>query len=73
VIANLGALRTTFDRFRDDFELVGKHLTHAYGKYGEADKRLEKLDARLEQAGDMHVELAAADPPSALPRALDAA
>jgi DNA recombination protein RmuC len=73
VIANLGALRTTFDRFRDDFELVGKHLTHAYGKYGEADKRLEKLDARLEQAGDMQVPLAAAEPPPALPRALDAA
>ncbi|HTO25111.1 MAG TPA: DNA recombination protein RmuC [Gaiellaceae bacterium] len=73
VIANLGALRTTFDRFREDFELVGKHLSHAYGKYGEADKRLEKLDAKLEQAGEMQVELAPAEPPAALPRALDAA
>ena len=73
VIANLAALQTTYDRFREDFELVGKHLTHAYSKYGEADKRLDKFEAKLEQASEMQVELDPAEPPASLPRALDAA
>ena len=57
VMANLAALRTDFDRFRDDFELVGKHLSHAHGKYADADKRLDKLEAKLERASEMQVEL----------------
>jgi DNA recombination protein RmuC len=73
VIANLAALQTTYDRFREDFELVGKHLTHAYSKYGEADKRLDKFEAKLEQASEMQAELDPAEPPASLPRALDAA
>lgn len=72
VIANLGALQTAYDRFKDEFELVGKHLSHAHGKFNDADKRLDKFEAKLEQASEMQVELGSPEPP-ALPRALDAA
>jgi len=72
VIANLGALQTEYDRFKDEFELVGKHLSHAHGKFNDADKRLDKLEAKLERASEMQVELGSPEPP-ALPRALDAA
>jgi DNA recombination protein RmuC len=72
VIANLGALQTEYDRFKDEFELVGKHLSHAHGKFNDADKRLDKFEAKLERASEMQVELGSPEPP-ALPRALDAA
>jgi len=72
VIANLGALQTAYDRFKEEFDLVGKHLSHAHGKYNDADKRLDKFEAKLEQASEMQVELGSPEPP-ALPRALDAA
>ena len=65
-------LLTDFDRFREDFELVGKHLSNAQGKYASAEKRLDKFETRLEQAGEQQAELAAPEPP-AIPRALDAA
>jgi DNA recombination protein RmuC len=65
-------LLTDFDRFREDFELVGKHLSNAQGKYASAEKRLDKFETKLEQAGEQQAELTAPEPP-ALPRALDAA
>src|SRR5438105_5896941 len=39
-----------FGRFRQDFDVVGKHLGNAQTKFGESDRRLERLEARLEQA-----------------------
>ena len=35
--------RRTSSRFRTDFEVVGKHIGNAQSKYGEADRRLERL------------------------------
>jgi len=72
VMAYCAALQKDFGKFRDDFELVGKHLSHAQGKYADADKRLDRFETRLERAADLEVESAPAEPP-ALPRALDAA
>ncbi|HZS24916.1 MAG TPA: DNA recombination protein RmuC [Gaiellaceae bacterium] len=61
-----------FDKFRDDFEVVGRHLSNAQGKFATAEKRLDKFEAKLEQASDQQAELTTPEPP-ALPRALDAA
>jgi DNA anti-recombination protein RmuC len=61
-----------FDRFREDFDLVGKHLSNAQGKFASAEKRLDKFETKLEQASEQEAELTAPEPP-ALPRALDAA
>jgi DNA recombination protein RmuC len=47
ILKGLAQLSGDFDRFRSDFELVGKHLTNMRTKYDDADKRLEKFDDRL--------------------------
>jgi DNA recombination protein RmuC len=72
VMAYCAALQKDFGKFREDFELVGTHLSRAQSKYAEADKRLDRFETRLERAADLEVEAAPAEPP-ALPRALDAA
>ena len=72
VMKSIAALHTDFGRFRDEFEVVGKHLANAQSKYAEADKRLDRFGSKLERAADHQVEAAEPEPP-ALPRALDAA
>lgn len=72
VMAYCAALQKDFGKFREDFELVGTHLSRAQSKYAEADKRLDRFETRLERAADLEVDAAPAEPP-ALPRALDAA
>jgi DNA recombination protein RmuC len=72
VMAYCAQLQKDFARFKDDFEVVGKHLGHAQSKYGEAEKRLDRFEGRLERATDQEeVEAPMLEP--ALPRALDAA
>jgi DNA recombination protein RmuC len=71
VMAYCAALQQDFGRFREDFELVGKHLSNAQSKYVSADKRLDRFETRLDRASDQQqVDVAPAEPP-ALPRALD--
>jgi DNA recombination protein RmuC len=67
VMAYLADLRKDFSRFREDFELVGTHLGRAHSKYGDAEKRLDRFDGKLEQASERDA-LEAATPPE-LPRA----
>jgi DNA recombination protein RmuC len=75
VMAYCGQLAKDFSRFKDDFDVVGKHLGNAQGRFGEAQRRLERFEARLEQAVDED----ALDERAALPlageqlRAIDAA
>ena len=65
VMAYLADLRKDFARFREDFELVGTHLGRAHTKYGDAEKRLDRFDGKLEQAAEQEsLEVAA---PSGLP------
>lgn len=73
VMAYCAQLGKDFERFRADFEVVGKHIGHAQAKYGEADRRLERFGMNLERAAEW--ETAAVEPAEAreLPRALDAA
>jgi DNA recombination protein RmuC len=72
VMAYCAQLSKDFGRFRQDFDVVGKHIGNAASKYSEADRRLERFETRLEQA----TEATELDEPAAaqeLPRALDAA
>jgi DNA recombination protein RmuC len=73
VMGYVAQLAKDFERFRGDFEIVGKHIGNAQSKYGEADRRLERLGTRLERAADWEAE--AVEPAEAheLPRAVDAA
>ena len=52
VMAYCGQLAKDFSRFREDFDVVGKHIGNAQSKYGDAERRLSKFEARLEQAVD---------------------
>jgi DNA recombination protein RmuC len=74
VMEYCGQLQTDFDKFVDDFELVGKHLSNAQGKYASAEKRLDRFATKLDRASEQQAELAPAEPPPpALPRVVDAA
>jgi DNA recombination protein RmuC len=71
VMAYVTQLQGDFDRFRDDFQVVGKHIGNAQSKFAEAEKRLDRFDTKLERAAETDpVEVSGAQE---LPRALDAA
>jgi DNA recombination protein RmuC len=69
VMAYVAGLGGEFARFKEEFDLVGRHLGHAQTTYTKADKRLGKLESKLDRAieDDDVVELAAE------PRAIEAA
>lgn len=74
VMAYCGQLAKDFSRFKDDFDVVGKHIGNAQGKYGEAERRLAKFEARLEQAVDEDaLEQRSIGQPGEQLRAIDAA
>jgi DNA anti-recombination protein RmuC len=71
-MAYCGQLAQDFERFRGDFEVVGKHISNAQSKYGEADRRLARFGAQLERAADWQESVEPAEAHE-LPRAVDAA
>ena len=73
VMSYCGGLAKDFERFREDFDTIGKHIGNAQTKYGAADRRLGRLEAQLERATewDETPALEAAEPPP--PRAIEAA
>jgi DNA recombination protein RmuC len=75
VMAYCSGLSKDFDRFRSEFDTLGKHLGNAQTKYGEADRRLGILERDVERAADWERELEPAEPVTLqeLPRAADAA
>jgi DNA anti-recombination protein RmuC len=52
VMAYVADLTRDFERFQDDFDLVGKHLGNAQTKFVSADKRLDKFAGKLERASE---------------------
>ena len=52
VMAYVADLSRDFDRFVDDFEVVGKHLGNAQSKYASAEKRLDRFAGKLERASE---------------------
>jgi DNA recombination protein RmuC len=84
VMSYVADLNRDFDKFKTDFDLVGRHLGNAQTKFADADKRLSRFETKLERAaeselveGDVQAELAVEAEPAEtvleLPRALDAA
>jgi DNA recombination protein RmuC len=45
ILQQLSRLRGDFDRFRDEFRLVGKHATNAVASFTAADRRLDRLES----------------------------
>jgi DNA recombination protein RmuC len=73
VMAYVAQLQGDLGRFRDDFQVVGKHIANAQSRFAEAEKRLDRFDTRLERAAETEAELQPAAVAQELPRALDAA
>jgi DNA recombination protein RmuC len=48
IIDSLSRLKGDFGKFRDEFDVLGSHITNAGKKYEEVDKRLVKFEDRLE-------------------------
>jgi DNA recombination protein RmuC len=75
VMAYCSGLGKDFDRFRTEFDTLGKHLGNAQTKYGEADRRLGNLERDLERATEWERAVEPVEPVTLqeLPRAADAA
>jgi DNA recombination protein RmuC len=73
VMAFCAQLGKDFERFRGDFEVVGKHIGNAQSKYSEASGRLTRLETTLERATEWEPEQVDVAEAKELPRALDAA
>lgn len=50
IIQNLSRLQGDLQRFADDFETVGKHLTNAKNKFDDASRRLDTFEEKLRQS-----------------------
>ena len=72
-MAYCAQLGKDFSRFKEDFQLVGTHLGRAQTKYGEAERRLDRFETKLERAADNEPPELTTEPEPARPRALDAA
>jgi len=73
VMAYCAQLQKDFERFKDDFDLIGTHLGRAHSSFGKAEKRLDRFETKLDQAVDSRELDAEADVVAELPRAADAA
>ncbi len=51
IIEQLGRLRGDFFKFKDDFGLLGKHLSNSRTKYEDAEKRLVRFEDKLLTTG----------------------
>src|SRR3954471_7750784 len=71
VMAYCAQLQNDFGKFKDDFELVGKHLGNAQNKFLDSEKRLGRFESKLEQAADSQLEMG--EEARELPRVVDAA
>ena len=50
IIQNLARLQGDLQRFADEFETVGKHLTNAKSKYDEAARKLDTFEDKLKHS-----------------------
>lgn len=63
ILDSLDRLKGDFGRFREDFALVGKHLSNARLKFEDSERKLARLEDKLEVSGSDAPELPAAEPP----------
>lgn len=53
IIDRISRLQVDFNKFSDNFEIIGTHLNNAKNKYEEASKRLDKFSTKLIGIEDM--------------------
>jgi len=52
ILNNLSALTIDINKFKEDFDILGKHLSGAGSKYEDSQKRLDKFSERLTSIQD---------------------
>ncbi|MBN1824554.1 MAG: DNA recombination protein RmuC [Endomicrobiales bacterium] len=52
IIQHLARLRIDLEKFKGDFEVLGKHITSSKAKYDEALKRFENFESKLASSHD---------------------
>ncbi len=52
ILKSLGALSVEVNKFKEDFNVLGRHLSDAWVKYGDSQKRLDKFSERLTDIHD---------------------
>ncbi|MDD5156382.1 MAG: DNA recombination protein RmuC, partial [Candidatus Omnitrophica bacterium] len=52
ILKNLSALSIEINKFKDDFNTLGSHLSNAKTKYDDSTKRLERFSERLTNIED---------------------
>lgn len=62
IIDQLARLSGDFTRFKDDFRLIGKHLSNAKGSFDDSEKRLERFEDKLISTGGRATELPSSKP-----------
>ena len=53
ILDQCGRLHQDMERFACDHDTLGRHLTHAYAKYGDASRNLDRLRTNLERVVDL--------------------
>lgn len=53
IIAYLGRLQSDFQRFQEDFQILGRHLSEARSKHDEADRKLGRFSDKLQVASTL--------------------
>ncbi len=61
IMDHLARLRKDLDLFTDEFRVVGKHLDDAVKRYADAEKRLGRVESKVELMGDASPALPAPD------------
>jgi len=52
ILKNLSTLTIEINKFKDDFDILGKHLSGASSKYEDSLKRLDRFSERLTSIQD---------------------
>ncbi|HRY28912.1 MAG TPA: DNA recombination protein RmuC [Elusimicrobiota bacterium] len=68
IMENLARLQGDFHRFREDFDVLGGHVSKVKGKYDDAEKRLERFQEKLASIGHSTPDLPASSTPALPPK-----
>jgi DNA recombination protein RmuC len=47
ILKNLSMLSNEISKFRDDFDLLGKHISNAHSKYEDSQRRMDRFSEKL--------------------------
>jgi len=56
ILKNLSMLTIEINKFKDDFDVLGAHLSNAGAKYAESQKKLDKFSEKLNNIHDTHTQ-----------------